>query len=125
MSAIGLLTQFVFECGDSQRAAAFWQEILDLPSANGDDEWLTLVWPPVGRLSFHRVPDYEPPRWPGRCGEQQVHLDLLVDDLPEACATVEAAGGRPLTDVQDPGPKAWRIYADPEGHPFCLVTVPE
>ncbi len=125
MSAVGRLTQFVFECRDPRVEATFWQRILDLPSATGVDEWLTLDWPPVGRLSFHRVPDYEPPQWPGHRGELQIHLDLLVDDLWEACAIVEAVGGQPLTDVLDPGPKAWRIYADPAGHPFCLVTVPE
>lgn len=125
MAAVGRLTQLVFECGDPKREAAFWQKILDLPPATGDDDWLTLVWAPVGRFSFHRVPDYVPPQWPGSSGEQQVHLDLLTADLSEACATVEAAGGEALTDVLDRGPKAWRIYADPAGHPFCLVTAPE
>lgn len=125
MSAVGRLTQLVLECRDPCVEATFWQRVLDLPPATGDDEWLTLDWEPVGRLSFHRVPDHEPPQWPGPSGEQQIHFDLLVDDLPEASATVIAAGGQPLTDVLDPGPKAWRIFADPAGHPFCLVTVPE
>lgn len=125
MPAIRRLTQLVFECKDATAEALFWQKVLDLAPATGDDQWLTLDWEPVGRLSFHRVSDYEPPQWPGHRGELQVHLDLLVDDLSEACAAVEAAGGHPLTDVLDPGPKAWRIYADPAGHPFCLVTVPE
>ena len=125
MPASGRLTQLVFECKDPKTEALFWQKVLDLAPATGDDQWLTLEWEPVGRLSFHRVSGYEPPQWPGHRGELQVHIDLLVDDLSEACAAVEAAGGRPLTDVLDPGPKAWRIYADPAGHPFCLVTVPE
>lgn len=80
--------------------------------------------PAIGCLSSHRVSDYEPRSSRGHRGELQVHLDLLIDDLSEACAAVEAAGGRPLTDALDPGPKVWRIYADPVGHPFCLVTVP-
>lgn len=125
MPAVGRLTQLVFECRDPRVEATFWQRVLDLPAATGDDDWLTLEWEPVGRFSFHRVPDYMPLAWPGERGEQQAHLDLLVEDLEEACAAIEAAGGRPLTDVLDPGPKAWRIYADPAGHPFCLVTVPE
>ena len=88
-------------------------------------EWVTLEWEPVGRFSFHRCEGYVPPRWPGGRGEHQVHFDLLVEDLAEACGVVEKAGGRPLTPILDPGPKEWRIYADPAGHPFCLVTVPE
>ena len=88
-------------------------------------EWVTLEWEPVGRFSFHRCEGYVPPRWPGGSGEHQVHFDLLVEDLAEACGVVEKAGGCPLTPILDPGPKEWRIYADPAGHPFCLVTVPE
>lgn len=124
-SAVGRLAQLVLECDDPRRLAVFWQQILDLPPATGDGEWLTLEWPPVGRLSFHRVADYKPPTWPGAHGEQQLHLDLLVDDLQGACERVEAAGATPVTEVLDPGPKAWRVYADPAGHPFCLVSVPE
>ncbi|WP_238146650.1 VOC family protein [Ornithinimicrobium murale] len=86
---------------------------------------MTLRWEPVGRFSFHRVAGYRPPVWPGEHGEQQAHFDLLVDDLHAAAIAVENAGARPLADVLDPGPKAWRIYADPAGHPFCLVSVPE
>lgn len=122
---VGRLTQLVFECGDAEQLARFWQEVLDLPAAVGDADWLTLRWEPVGRLSFHRVAGYRPPAWPGEHGEQQVHFDLLVDDLRDAGRAVERAGARPLTDVLDPGPKAWRVYADPAGHPFCLVSVPE
>ena len=87
--------------------------------------WVTLEWEPVGRFSFHRCEGYVPPRWPRGHGEHQAHFDLLVEDLAEACGGVEKAGGRPLTPILDPGPKEWRIYADPAGHPFCLVTVPE
>ncbi|WP_040283223.1 VOC family protein [Tessaracoccus massiliensis] len=119
------LTQLVLECDDPQRLAAFWQQVLDLGPATGDPDWLTLQWEPVGRFSFHRVEGYQAPTWPGDVGAQQAHFDLLVDDLEQAARTVLEAGGTPLTDVLDPGPKGWRIYADPAGHPFCLVTVPE
>jgi hypothetical protein len=122
---VGRLTQLILECDDAVLLARFWQAVLDLPEPEGDRDWLTLRWEPVGRLSFHRVAGYRPPAWPGAHGEQQVHFDLLVDDLDDAVAVVERAGARPLTDVMDPGPKAWRIYADPAGHPFCLVSVPE
>ena len=123
--AVGKLTQLILECDNAEQLARFWQEVLALPEPEGDSNWLTLQWEPVGRFSFHRVVGYRPPAWPGEHGEQQVHLDLLVDDLHAANLAVEKAGARPLTDVLDPGPKAWRIYADPAGHPFCLVSVPE
>lgn len=122
---VGKLTQLILECDDAEQLAQFWQEVLDLPDAEGDSEWMTLRWEPVGRFSFHRVAGYRPPAWPGEHGEQHAHFDLLVDDLDDASLAVEKAGARPLTDVLDPGPKAWRIYADPAGHPFCLMSVPE
>jgi hypothetical protein len=122
---VGRLTQLILECDDAERLARFWQEVLDLPEPEGDSDWLTLRWEPVGRFSFHRVSGYRPPSWPGQRGEQHVHFDLLVDDLCDASLAVERAGARPMTDVLDPGPKAWRIYADPAGHPFCLVSAPE
>ena len=105
--------------------AAQGVEGLDVSFEEGTDDWLTLQWEPVGRFSFHRVEGHVSPQWPGETGQQQVHFDLLVDDLQAASATVERAGGTPLTEVMDPGPKAWRIFADPAGHPFCLVSVPE
>lgn len=118
----------VFECGDAERLATFWAEVLDLekPGTGCEDvEWVTLEWAPVGRLSFHRLDGYQPPVWSGSSGDAQVPFDLLVPDLAQVDRVVLAAGGRPLSDVLNPGPKAWRVYADPAGHPFCLVSVPE
>lgn len=125
MAAIGQLTQLVFECDNPRDLAAFWQRLLDLPPATQDDDWFTLEWPPVGRFSFHQVDGYEPPAWPDDRGAQNLHFDLLVDNFEQACADAEAAGATPLSEVKNPGPKAWRVYADPAGHPFCLVSVPE
>ena len=61
------------------------------------------------------------PRIPG-AEVEQLHLDVLVTDLAQAGRRVVELGARPLTDVLDPGPHEWRIFADPAGHPFCLVT---
>ncbi|MDO9439912.1 MAG: VOC family protein [Beijerinckiaceae bacterium] len=122
---VGRLTQLIMDCDDAKQLATFWQAVLDLPEPEGDSEWPTLRWEPVGRFSFHRVDGYRPPAWPGERGEQHVHFDLLVADLHNANGAVEKAGARPLTDVQDPGPKAWQVFADPAGHPFCLMSVPE
>lgn len=123
--AVGRLTQLILECDDAERLARFWQKVLDLSELEGDSEWLTLRWEPVGRFSFHRVAGYRPPSWPGERGEQHVHFDLLVDDLGDASIAVEVAGARPLTEVTIPASRARRIYADPARHPFCLVSVPE
>lgn len=51
----------------------------------------------------------------------QLHLDLEVDDLAAASAVVEEAGGRFLAARSDPHEEV-RSYADPAGHPFCIVV---
>ncbi|MCV7532466.1 VOC family protein [Micrococcus luteus] len=125
MSAVGTLTQLVIECSDARALGSFWQEVLDLEPPTVDGAWVTFGWEPVGRLSFHEVPGYTPPPWPGSRGEQHTHFDHLVEDFEAACARVAAAGACALSEVQDPGPKAWQVFADPQGRPFCLVSVPE
>jgi hypothetical protein len=70
-------------------------------------------------LAFQRVEDYRPPQWPDPARPQQFHLDLGVMDLDQSEEEVLGLGAR-LLDVGD-GKRSWRIYADPAGHPFCLV----
>jgi predicted enzyme related to lactoylglutathione lyase len=48
------------------------------------------------------------------------HVDLHVDDLEEVTGRVLELGGTVVADhVFDE--TRWRICADPEGNPFCLV----
>lgn len=122
---VGTITQIVLECADPRSLAEFWRSILDLDPPVQQEDWTTLTWPAVGRLAFHRVEGYRPPPWPGEAGEEHMHLDLLVEEFEAAEQRVLDAGARPLSEVHSPGPRAWRVYADPEGHPFCLVSTPE
>jgi hypothetical protein len=71
-------------------------------------------------LAFQRVQDYRPPRWPDAACPQQFHLDVEVADLDEAEVHVLGLGGR-LLHVDTRG---WRVFADPAGHPFCLLPGP-
>ncbi|NMM31964.1 MAG: hypothetical protein HHJ10_13235 [Cellulomonas sp.] len=50
-------------------------------------------------LAFQRAPDYEPPDWPGPHRPQQMHLDVMVEDLEVADAAVRAIGARRLSAV--------------------------
>jgi hypothetical protein len=46
-----------------------------------------------------------------------MHVDVLVDDIDAGEAKVLALGATRL-----PGEgRGFRVYADPAGHPFCLV----
>ena len=72
---------------------------------------------PDCRVSFQLVPDLQPPQWPDPQHPQQFHLDVEVDDIEAAEPKVLALGAQRLHDE----PKGFRVYADPAGHPFCLV----
>ena len=67
---------------------------------------------------FQQVADYSPPRWPDPAHPQQLHLDVMVDDLDAAEAAALAIGRGRLPGGGD----NWRVYADPQGKPFCLMT---
>ena len=56
-----------------------------------------------------------PPRWREPAFPTQMHLDVLVADLDAAEHAVLEHGATKLEDFP-----AWRVYADPVGHPFCL-----
>lgn len=48
-----------------------------------------------------------------------MHLDVMVEDLAVARAQVLALGAVAL----EPGPEP-TVFADPAGHPFCLISRP-
>ncbi len=123
MDGVGRLVDLVVDCPDAHALALFWAALLGRRIDEMTQGWVSLNQGEDGhRLSFQQVEDYAPPVWPGQRVPQQAHLDVLVEDLEEADARVTALGAIPLTDVLHPGPKQWRIYSDPAGHPFCLVT---
>lgn len=82
-------------------------------------DWATLHTPSGLVLAFQRLADYRPPLWPDPARPQQFHLDFGVADLERAQEQVLALGATMLDDGADG--RGWRIYADPAGHPFCLV----
>ena len=121
---VGRLLSVVFESTDSDRSARFWEAILGFARHRTDPGWATIADPGDGRrrLSFQQVPDHVPPTWPERERPQQAHIDVLVDDLEVAAARAVDLGARPLTDdVVEHEDESFRVYADPDGHPFCLI----
>ncbi len=115
----------VLDCPEPERLAEFYGALLggtvnqpDRRWALGAD-WATLHTPSGLVLAFQRVEDYRPPRWPDPERPQQFHTDFGTPDLDRAQEKVLALGAT----VLDGGSKdrSWRVYADPAGHPFCLV----
>jgi predicted enzyme related to lactoylglutathione lyase len=123
-TAVGTIRSIVLECRDPAPLARFWSAVLGRDIDQREDDWWSLVRTSDGpRLAFQVVDDFAPPPWPGRTGEQQVHLDIEVDDLASSAESVVGLGARTLSGVVDSGTEApWQVFADPAGHPFCLVS---
>ena len=68
-------------------------------------------------ISFQQVEAYTPPTWPTQEAPQQMHLDVIVDDLDAAQAAVLDLGA--TKHEHQPG-TSFRVFIDPAGHPFCL-----
>jgi predicted enzyme related to lactoylglutathione lyase len=123
MSAVGTLRSIVVECADPAPVAEFWSAVLDQPLVQRDDDWWALEDRSDGsRLTFQVVAGHQPPVWPGEHGEQQIHLDIKVDDISASAPKVLELGARQLSDVIEEGDGQFQVFADPAGHPFCLVT---
>ncbi|WP_326609473.1 VOC family protein [Streptomyces scopuliridis] len=115
----------VLDCPDPGQLAEFYQSLLG-GAVNQqdrrwalDEDWATLHSPSGLVLAFQRAADYRPPRWPDPDRPQQFHLDFGVPDLDRAHEKVLALGATVL-DADADG-RGWCVYADPAGHPFCLV----
>ena len=114
---IGTLSSVVLDCPEPLALAEFYSRLLGLPVTNEDEDWVDIGDGRPWRLSFQRAADHRPPRWPDPAFPQQFHLDVRVDDVAAAEQAVLAAGARRLPGEGDD----FRVYADPAGHPFCLV----
>jgi catechol-2,3-dioxygenase len=114
---IGRLNSVVLDAADMHALARFYAELLGLPITRVEDDWIDIgEGEPL--LSVQRAPDHRPPRWPDPAYPQQLHLDIRVDDLDDAEPKVLALGATRLPG----GEQTFRVFADPAGHPFCLVT---
>jgi predicted enzyme related to lactoylglutathione lyase len=104
------------DCPDSHSLAEFWSAVLGDPITYDADGMAMLGGDKP--LLFQQVDDYNPPAWPDPARPQQLHLDLLVHDLDEGETAVLELGASRLPG----GGTSFRVFADPVGHPFCLVS---
>jgi catechol 2,3-dioxygenase-like lactoylglutathione lyase family enzyme len=115
---IGRLRSTVIDCPDPHALAAFYSELLGMHVVYSDDEWVKIRNDSdAPAIAFQKAPDLRPPDWPDPARPQQVHLDVEVDDIELAEKRALALGATKLDGAGDD----FRVYADPVGHPFCLV----
>src|SRR5215218_9009404 len=119
-SMIGRLHGIVIDCADPDTLATFYESLLSMRRVQDEPDWVVIGdAPDRPGVAFARIPDYRPPTWPDGERPQYRHFDVRVDDLELAGASVLELGATPLTD----GGETFRVYADPAGHPFCLVVL--
>jgi catechol 2,3-dioxygenase-like lactoylglutathione lyase family enzyme len=130
--------QVVLDGTDARRLAEFYRELLGYRYRGGDEvpppgvddvqgrDWLVLAhpsgWP---RLAFQQVAELPRSTWPTDGTPQQLHLDLTVPDMSALRAQHERAlalGAQLLEDRSNDVAEPLFVYADPEGHPFCIFV---
>jgi catechol 2,3-dioxygenase-like lactoylglutathione lyase family enzyme len=113
---IGRMHHVVFDCPDPHALAEFYSALLGQPVTYRSDDWVVVApSDKASGLAFQLAPDHQPPTWPDPAVPQQVHLDIMVEDVAAAGPGVLALGATSL---------GGDVYADPAGHPFCLIHRP-
>ena len=110
------LHHLILDCPDPKALAEFYARLLDQPVTYDSDDFVVVA--PNDRhsgLAFQRAAGHRPPTWPDPAVPQQMHLDVMVEDPAAAGPHVLELGATHLDGD---------VYADPAGHPFCLIRRP-
>ncbi|GAA3364975.1 VOC family protein [Saccharopolyspora gregorii] len=120
------IVAFAIDTPDPRALAEFYRRLLgwEVDDARSDEDWVELADPAGGpALAFQRDPDHVPPTWPDHARPQMMHVDVRVPTLAEGHERAVRAGARPLPQPPDQQDSPFRVYADPDGHPFCVCAV--
>jgi Glyoxalase-like domain len=116
--AIARFPSFVLDCPDPVALARFYGALLDW-KVNASAEWGEIRGDDGQCICFQPVAAYSPPDWPGQKVPQQMHLDVMVEDLDAGEKAVLELGA--TRHDHQPG-ETFRVFLDPAGHPFCLCV---
>ena len=114
---IGRLHHVIVDCPDPLALAMFYSRLLGTPITYQDEDFVVVsTSDQASGIAFQRSGDQRPATWPDPAVPQQIHLDVMVEDVQGSYAAVLALGATKLAG-QD-------VFADPAGHPFCLIKRP-
>ncbi|NUT37878.1 MAG: hypothetical protein HOV79_32935 [Hamadaea sp.] len=111
------LAAIAFDCPDRHALAAFYAAMLGMTTSYDEDVFGMISAAGQPTLGFQTVEVHTGPCWPDPARPQQMHLDVELADADAAERAVLALGA---TRLPGEGP-GFRVFADPVGHPFCLV----
>jgi catechol 2,3-dioxygenase-like lactoylglutathione lyase family enzyme len=110
------LHHLVLDCPNPRALAEFYARLLDQPiTYDGGDFVVVAADDRSSGLAFQRATGHRRPTWPSPEVPQQMHLDVMVEDPATGGADVLQRGAMRLDGD---------VYADPAGHPFCLIRRP-
>jgi hypothetical protein len=113
------------DCPDPIELATFYSRLTGMDVeplgdlAPSEVTWIELINNGAPTIAFQKVDDFVAPTWPSAPIPQQLHIDLDVDDL-DTGERLALSLGATKPEFQ-PG-TSFRVYLDPVGHPFCLVS---
>ena len=116
--AIARFPTTVLDCPNAGVLATFYGTMLDW-KVDISPDWADIRADYGQCISFQQVEDYRAPDWPGQGSPQQMHLDVMVDDLDAGEKAVIELGA--TKHDHQPG-TTFRVFLDPAGHPFCLCV---
>jgi predicted enzyme related to lactoylglutathione lyase len=118
-TAFAAYPSFVIDCPDPAELATFYSRMLGW-TVKDEGDWAE-IRPDDNSdcIGFQQVANYRAPEWPGQQVPQQMHLDLMVQDLDEGEKAVTALGA--TKPDHQPG-TSFRVFLDLAGHPFCLCV---
>jgi catechol 2,3-dioxygenase-like lactoylglutathione lyase family enzyme len=113
----GRLHHVILDCPDPRALARFYAALLDQPITYDSDDFVVVAADEqTSGIAFQLAPDHRAPTWPDPAVPQQVHFDVMVEDVAAATPYVIDLGA---TELAGDG-----VFADPAGHPFCLIRRP-
>jgi predicted enzyme related to lactoylglutathione lyase len=117
--AIARFPSIVLDCPDAAALATFYGALLDWKVTVDSPDWAEARADYGQCVCFQQVDGYKAPVWPGQAVPQQMHIDVVVDDLDTAEQAVLELGAS--KHEHQPG-TTFRVFLDPAGHPFCLCV---
>ncbi|MDQ2796950.1 MAG: VOC family protein, partial [Actinomycetota bacterium] len=110
--AIARVPNVVLDCPDPAALASFYGALLDWKVTTSPG-WAEVRADYGQSFSFQPVDPYTPPRWPGQDVPQQMHIDVVVDDLDEGETGVLELGATKPDHEPDHQPETtFRVFLD-------------
>ncbi|MDO5752878.1 VOC family protein, partial [Arthrobacter sp.] len=82
---LGRLHHLVLDCPDPRNLAGFYARLLGQPITYDSDDFVVVAENETSSgLAFQRAPGHRRPTWPSPAVPQQMHLDIMVEDIGEA-----------------------------------------